>query len=148
MKHGRQGEGGGRRQFDGKPYELVMQKLREAWSMGCPDCEACALADISASSLCDFLKRNPKVAEEKARLLENPFLVARKSILAGMEIDPDLALKYMERKKRREFATLSQVELGEQGVFRDLSDTELAQIAAGKRTPADFIGLDKKPQVE
>lgn len=108
-KRGRQGEGGGRPQFNGKPYELVLQKLREAWAMGCPDCEAAALADISAASLSDFLKRNPQVAEEKSRLLENPFLIARKSITEGMKTSPELALKYMERKRRDEFSERKEI---------------------------------------
>ena len=46
---------------------------------------------------------------------------------------------YMERKRKREFSTLQQVEVGEQGAFKDLTDEQLAQIAAGRATPADFL---------
>ncbi len=135
----------GRKLFNGKPEAAVLLLLRQAWSLDCPDSEAAALAGISPSALSEYLSRNPIIAEEKEALKQKPFLSARNTILkciAGG--DGDLALKYMERKKRREFATLAQVELGEQGAFRDLSDAELAQIAAGKKTPADFIGHDKK----
>lgn len=139
MKRGRQGEGGGRKLFNGKPEETVLGFLRQAWSMGCPDCEACALADISASSLSDYLKTRPEVAAEKERLLEKPFLIARQAILKQMQSgDGALAIKYMERKKKREFSTLQQVETSEQVQYKDLTDDQLAKIAAGKATPADF----------
>ena len=129
----------GRKQWDGKPYDIVLQKLEQAWAMGCPDVEAAAYADVSHAALSDFLKRNPTIADRKARLLQKPFLAARNAILKKIsDGDGDLALRYMERKKKQEFSTLQQVELSEQGQYKELTDEQLAQIAAGKATPADF----------
>jgi len=130
----------GRKQWDGKPYDVVLQKLEQAWAMGCPDVEAAAYADVSHAALSDFLKRNPAIADRKARLLQKPFLAARNAILKKIsEGDADLALRYMERKKKAEFSTLQQVEVSEQAPYRSLTDEQLAQIASGKAKPSDFI---------
>lgn len=43
--------------------------------------------------------------QEKEQWKQNPFLHARKSIFKGIKKDPDLALKFMERKKKDEFST-------------------------------------------
>ncbi len=148
MKRGRQGEGGGGKWFDGKNEEAVLSLLRQAWSLDCPDAEASALANISPASLSRYLSTHPEVAEQKEALKLKPFLSARNTIIKGIvDGDKDTARWYLERKRKREFSTLQQVEIGEQGTYRELSDTELAQIAAGKKTPADFLGLDKKGQV-
>ena len=56
----------------------------------------------------------PEDAEEKRLMKQNPFLVARKSVLNTMKIDGELALKYLERKKKLEFS-LRQELTGENG---------------------------------
>lgn len=138
----------GRKLFNGKPEAAVLLLLRQAWSLDCPDAEAACLAGISPSALSEYLSRNPAIAEEKEALKLKPFLSARNTIIKGIvDGDKDTARWYLERKRKREFSTLAQIEVGEQGAFRELSDTELAQIAAGKKTPADFLGLDKKRDV-
>lgn len=108
--------------------------------MGCPDCEAASLADISASALSEYLRNHPKVSAEKEKLLNKPFLAARNCIMRSIAAgDKETARWYMERKRKKEFSTLQQVEISEQGQFKELTDDQLAQIAAGKATPADFI---------
>lgn len=142
-KKGSKNPNAGRPVFNGRNEEVVLGLLRQAWSLDCPDCEAAALAGISPSSLSEYLTRNPKIAEEKEALKLKPFLSARNTIIKGIvEGDKDTARWYMERKRKREFSTLQQVEVGEQGAFKDLTDEQLAQIAAGKATPSDF--LEKK----
>ena len=136
----------GRQWFDGKPEEVVLVALRQAYSLDCPDSEAAALAGISGSSLARYLASHPSFSAEKEALKLKPFLSARNTIIKGIvEGDKDTARWYLERKRKREFSTLAQIELGEQGAFRELTDAQLAEIAAGKKTPADFLGLDKKP---
>lgn len=100
----------GRRLFDGKNYESVVQKLEQAWALGCSDAEASLYADISKAALCEFLKANPKIAERKERLKETPILKARAAIFKAIEKgDGQLALKYLERKLKREFSTLQEL---------------------------------------
>jgi len=171
MKRGRQGDGGGRKQFNGKNEEIVIQKLEQVWAVDGTDTEAAFFADISPAALCEYLKSHPKVAERKEALKNRPILLARIAMIEsfdgheeereetvkkdGIDVkvkvkfktpkNADMAMRYAAAKRKREFSSLSQIEVGEQGAFRELSDTELAQIAAGKKTPADFLGLEKKP---
>ena len=126
--------------FNGKPEETILSALRQAYGLDCPDCEAAALAGISGAALSRYLSTHPAFAEEKEALKQKPFLAARNAMVKAMAGgDGDLALRYMERKKKKEFSTLSQIEVGEQGSFRELEDSELAQIAMGKAKPTDFI---------
>ena len=97
-------KGAGRKQFDGKSIDDVVRKLETAWALDCTDTEACALADISQSALVDFLKKNPTISEKKHRLKQTPFLSARAAVIEAFKDDPNLALKYLERKLKSEFA--------------------------------------------
>jgi hypothetical protein len=119
---------GGRPQFNGKPLDIVIQKLEEVWALGGTDAEAAFYADISKASLSDYLKRHPEIAERKAALLQKPVLMARKAVINafdgekvqlvtkdGKEVtvtraDPEMALKYLERKHRQEFSLRSEVD--------------------------------------
>lgn len=101
----------GRPLFDGKNYDSVIQKLSEVWALDGSDAEAALFADISPAALCEFLKAHPDISERKAALKQTPFLIARRTLVEGVKTDPDLALKYMERKCRAEFATRSETEI-------------------------------------
>jgi len=101
----------GRKLFDGKNPKDVILKLEQAWALDCSDKEAAAFADISDSSLCQFLKVNLEVSKRKEQLKQRPVLNAKnilhKAINKG---DGKLALQYLERKLKREFSTLQRVE--------------------------------------
>jgi hypothetical protein len=100
----------GRKLFDGKDYDIVVQKLEQAWALDCSDVEAAAYADISSAALSDFLKKNPKVSERKARLKQRPVLQARSVVIKKIQAgDAKLALQYLERKKSGEFSTMQKV---------------------------------------
>lgn len=83
--------------------EEVLAVLREAFLLGCDDTEACALAGMSPATLYNHQKANPDFLEWKTALKQNPFLLARKTIVENLRRDPEFALKYMERKKFKEF---------------------------------------------
>ncbi len=100
----------GRKLFDGKNRETVIQKLEQAWALDCSDAEAALYADISKAALCDFLKANPDIAERKERLKQTPVLKARAALFRAIEKgDGGLALKFLERKLKREFSTLQEL---------------------------------------
>ena len=94
----------GRKWFDGKPEKMVVGKLREVWALDGSDEEACFYADISESSYYDYLKLHPELAEQKHRLKNKPVLAARQSVIKGMTDDPELALKYLSKKRNKEFS--------------------------------------------
>jgi len=103
---GQKNPNAGRKVFDGKDENLVIQKLEQAWAFDCTDAEAASYADISKAALCEYLKRKPEIAERRAALKERPVLFARKSVIDAINSgDARIALAYLERKRRDEFAT-------------------------------------------
>ena len=95
---------------DGEPQgrpnaitEDVLAVLREAFLLGCDDVEACALAGISPATLYNHQKNNAEFLEWKTALKQNPFLLARRTIVENLRRDPEFAMRYMERKKFKEF---------------------------------------------
>ena len=100
----------GRKWFDGKDEQMVVAKLHEAFAFGASDLEACYYADISKDSLQRYQKAHEGFREYKDRLKERPILLARQSVVKQLITDGDLALKYLERKKKEEFSTKTEVE--------------------------------------
>jgi len=112
--------------------DLTVKKLEEAFAMGCTDLEACCMADISKQTLYTYQKKNPDFVDRKERLKQNPFLVARQSIITNMNKDGKLALDYMKHKRNDEFNTKQQVDHttgGDKLDFSRMSDSELAKQA-------------------
>lgn len=100
----------GRPQFDGKDEALVLAKLEEAWALDCSDAEAATFADISASALSRYLKSHPDISARKDQLKTKPILAARTTLAQAIKDgNGKLALKYLERKCRNEFATRTEV---------------------------------------
>lgn len=87
----------------------VLSKLEEAFMMGCSDREACLFAGIGTATLYNYQKENPDFVERKDELKENPILIARTSVMRGLKGDPDLALKFLERKNKAEFSLRSEL---------------------------------------
>ena len=100
----------GRKLFDGKDYDTVLLKLKQAWAVGASDQEAAAHAEISDSALCQFLKKNPDISKQKTQLKETPVLSARVTLHKAIQKgDGKLALQYLERVKNKEFAPRSEL---------------------------------------
>lgn len=87
-----------------KMTEITVKKLEEAFLLGCTDEEACFYAEISKQTLYNYQDKNPNYIDRKERLKANPVFIARKSVVGGLAKDPDLALKYLERKRKEEFS--------------------------------------------
>lgn len=85
--------------------ERVLQKLEQAWALGCTDREACFYADISVFTLQAYQDRYPEYIQRKEILKSRPVLAARKTVVKAVETDPDIALKFLERKLKKEFST-------------------------------------------
>ena len=91
--------------------EEVLRKLEDAFLLGCSDLEACFAANIAPSTLYKYQEDNPEFLERKQLLKENPIYKARKSVVDKLELDADLALKYLERKRKAEFSTREEREV-------------------------------------
>lgn len=84
--------------------EIVVKKLEDAFVLGCTDEEACLMANISRQTLYNYQEKHPEFVDRKAQLKETPNIIARKSVIKTMEENGDLALKYLSKKKKDEFA--------------------------------------------
>lgn len=88
----------------------VVSKLEQAWSMGCSDLEACLFADISKQTLYDYQAKYPEFVDRKERLKESLVLKARSVIANSLNNkDENTAKWYLERKKKNEFGTRTEI---------------------------------------
>ena len=83
-----------------KMTEKTLQLLREAFSWGCTDTEACCYAEISTSTLYNYCVANSKFLELKNKLKEMPTMKARRIINNSLD-DDDLntANRVIDRKE-------------------------------------------------
>jgi len=88
--------------------EITLQKLNEAFAFGCTDEEACYYAQIGKSTLYNYQKEHPEFLEQKEALKQRPILLARQEVINGLKGNPELALKFLERKKKDEFSLRSE----------------------------------------
>lgn len=98
-----------------KMTNITLGKLKEAFLMGCSDREACLYADINPDTLYEYQKLNTAYTEQKESFKSNPVLLARKTVVGAIEKDPDLALKYLERKKKDEFSLRQNLDVTSNG---------------------------------
>ncbi|MFA5729687.1 MAG: hypothetical protein WC938_00445 [Candidatus Paceibacterota bacterium] len=83
--------------------KIILRKLEEVFALGGTDEEACLYADIGKSTLYDYQNENPEFSERKHLLKQRPILLARQEVINGLKGNPELALKYLERRKKDEF---------------------------------------------
>lgn len=81
----------------------VIRELERVFKMGGTDEEACAYAEISSTALTDYQVLHPEFTERKLILKAYPILKARTAVYDHLD-DPDFAFKFLERKKKDEFA--------------------------------------------
>lgn len=86
--------------------EEVVNKLEQAFSMGCSDLEACLFADISKQTLYDYQEKHPEFADRKAMLKQKMIFKARSVIAEALnKKDENTAKWLLERKLKDEFST-------------------------------------------
>ncbi len=81
----------------------ILQKLEWAFKLGATDREACNEAVISPQTLYNYQAKNPDFLEQKDAWKSSPIFKARKTVVEHLETDPNLALKYLEKKLPEEF---------------------------------------------
>jgi predicted DNA-binding protein YlxM (UPF0122 family) len=96
----------------GRPIEFtedVVNKLEQAFALDCTIEEACLYADISRQTYYNKIKERPELFDRFEELRQRPFLKARQTLVKNLD-QPEHAKWYMERKKKKEFATRQEVE--------------------------------------
>ena len=95
----------------------TVKKLEDAFLMGCTDLEACLVAGISKQTLYNYQAVNPEFVDRKELLKENPVMIARNSVISAMRENGELALKYLERKKKDEFSLKQDLSIDHSGAI-------------------------------
>lgn len=99
-----------------KPDRL--KKLEEAFALDCSIAEACYYADITEATYYNWKKKKPKIFERLEALRNRPVLIARKTVVDALKTDSDIALKYLERKRKKEFSLRQELDnSGEQKII-------------------------------
>lgn len=91
----------------GRPTELTeenVKKLKEAFSYDCSISETCLYIGISRQTFYNWKEKNPELFDELEELRAHPLLKARKTVVDSLETDKGMALSYLERKSKAEFA--------------------------------------------
>lgn len=91
----------------GRPTVMTaetLNKLEQAFAIGCTDEEACVFADISRQTMYAYISENPEFSDKKEALKKKPILKAKNTVVKNLD-NPDMALKYLERKCKNEFST-------------------------------------------
>ena len=93
----------------GRPRAITpkkLEKLEEAFKLGCTNREACFYADVAESTFYDFLKEYPEYSNKIAMWKDYEKIKARFVVHKALENgDRDMAKWYLERKAKDEFST-------------------------------------------
>lgn len=90
-----------------------VERLIEAFKIDSGVMEACVYAGITHDQWQYFIEKHPSFSVIRDLVSELPSLQARQTVVKGLSNDKDFALKYLERKRRQEFATQSNSIIGE-----------------------------------
>lgn len=97
----------------GRPRAITpenLEKLEQAFKLGCTNREACFYADIAESTFYDFIKDNPEYSEKIKIWKEYEKIKARAVVHKSLEAgDKDMAKWYLERKAKDEFSTKQEI---------------------------------------
>lgn len=98
----------------GRPTEISdvkIQKLEQAFSIDATIKEACFYADISPQTYYNWIETRPELLERFNALREKPVLQARQTISDNLKSDPKVAQWYLERKRKNEFSSKTELEV-------------------------------------
>jgi hypothetical protein len=92
-----------------KLTDETVKKLEEAFAIDASIPEACYYADISKQTYYNWIEANPDLKEKFDRLREKPVLKARQTVVGNLD-NPEMALRYLERKRKAEFSVRQELE--------------------------------------
>ena len=112
-----------------KLTEETVKALEQAFSIDATVEEACFFADISKQTYYNWIKDNEKMKERFDALRQKPILKARQELVKGLT-NFDNAMKYLERKKKAEFSTRTELtgKEGEKLIEKQIDDSEFSKL--------------------
>lgn len=115
----------------GRPRAITtkkLEKLEEAFKLGCTNREACFYADVAESTFYDFLKEHPEFSDKISMWKDYEKIQARYVVHKALEKgDRDIAKWYLERKAKDEFSTKQEIDTTVNNrvvIINDLPDEE------------------------
>jgi len=92
---------------NGRPSKLTKEligKLETAASLDCTIKEMCFYSGINPDTYYEWIKKDKKLSDRITALRNTPVLMARQELCKGLKGNPELSLKYLERKRPNEFS--------------------------------------------
>lgn len=115
----------------GRPRAITpkkLEKLEEAFKLGCTNTEACFYADVAESTFYDFLKEYPEYSDKIKMWKEYQKIQARLAVHQALKRgDKDMAKWYLERKAKDEFSIKQEIDAtvnNKVEIVDDLPDVE------------------------
>lgn len=129
--------------------EVVVSKLEYAFSIGCPTLEACSFAGISGKTFYRFIEKYPEFWDRFKDLKNKPILEARDTVVRAIKTNPEMAFRYLERKRPKEFGNNLKLTDGDGKplpINGQVVNNNLTMILenADKNTRQNFIELSRK----
>jgi len=91
-----------------KMTDKTLQLLKDSFTWGCTDTEACCYAEISTSTLYSYCQDNPKFLELKNKLKNSPTMKARRIISNNLDSDDlNTANKVIDRVTTQKVESLN-----------------------------------------
>lgn len=105
----------------------VVKKLEEAFAIDATVTEACFYANISRETYYNWIEKHKALSDRFTALRNNPVLTARTTVVNAIKTDPDMAMRYLERKKKGEFSPRIETDNRNREVF-DESAKEIKKL--------------------
>lgn len=93
----------------------TLQKIEQAAALDCTMPEIALFANVSVSSLYNWMESDPVFKQRLEELRNSPVLKARTTIVEKLD-QADTAKWYLERKKKSEFAQRTETDLTSGGL--------------------------------
>ncbi|MEX1013647.1 MAG: hypothetical protein WDZ80_00615 [Candidatus Paceibacterota bacterium] len=113
----------------GRPTKMTnetVNKLEQAFAIGCTDEEACSYAGISRETLNKYQNKNKEFLDKKHELKLKPVLKARQTIVNGLG-NISVAQWYAGKKMRKEFGNNIDITTG----GKPIKDKSIAEEVKG-----------------
>ncbi len=95
-----------------KLSDVTIAKLEEVFAMDGSIEEACSFAGIHPATYHRWIEKKPGLRDRFMALRERPVLAARTTVVTAIKTDPAIAIKYLERKRRKEFGNQIGIDVG------------------------------------
>ncbi len=114
----------------GRPTKMTqqrLQKLENAFKIGCTDREACIHAGIALQTLYNYAKKFPEFLEQKEDWKENLVIQSRANLAAALTLKRSVSdsWEYLKSKRKAEFAQMKvEAEVEKKLTVKELEDMQ------------------------